>query len=447
MRSIFEVLKKEDLTTLKLRYDFRTGIMNFMAAKEWEKDTDFSRFNKDFYVGSVMTADPRYYGTEQVREIFAKQDALDYLDQVADLLRQGKHYGLDCSYYDKHNIRFAGGLHSPRMGTSTLRAYVFGGGIRRHEPNEPELDVITDGLNLARAMSFKWVAIKLTVGGAKTVVQMDPVDLSNLEILGFLGYGISSMRCCTSADMGFPLEMNDAVVDHGFSAVFQGGTKARVGVSGPPTSYGTYLAMKEAVGQVYGTKSLEGLTVAVQGLGNVGAPLAEYVLEEGGSLIIADIDPARVKSFIDQHAAKNITAVGPEEVLRVKCDVLAPCSVGGVLSDETIPELDCRVVFGAANNQLKATNQETEIRLANKIADRGILFQEAWWHNGGGAWSGTYENDRGAEANLPELMALIGEVVPAQTRSNLAKAKELHITPTECMYRTVEAILYGEAEA
>jgi len=92
-----------------------------------------------------------------------------------------------------------------------------GGGIRRHEKSEDELDVIIDGLNLGRAMSFKNIAGELPMGGIKSTVMMDPLDLDNFQQIGFLAFALDSMRCETGPDMGFPIKMTDVMIDNEYS--------------------------------------------------------------------------------------------------------------------------------------------------------------------------------------------------------------------------------------
>ena len=446
MNSIFEILKKENLTTLCIRYDFQTGKENFMAAREWDKDTDFSRFNKDFYVGSIMADDAVYLGTKEVRDMFKRNDAEAYLNEVMELIHAGKHFGVDCFFNEKWDIRYMACLHSPREGINNMRPNTYGGGFRRHEPSEPEIEVLADGLNLSRAQSYKNYAIQAHLGGQKSVVIMEPVDLDNKEEIGFIGYCMSRIRSATASDLGFPVEINDLEADYGYSVLFNGGPRSKMGLGGPPTAWGTYLSMKKAAEFVYGSDDLSDKTVAVQGLGNVGACVAQHLLDEGASLIVTDINEQRVKDFIADHPGANIKAVAPDEILGVECDILSPSAAGGVLSDETIPNLKCKIVFGCANNQLKSTSKEEDFRLCKELADRGILFQESWWHNGGGVWAGTYEKDRGDDANYEELLQLIGDLIPEMTEKNLKKAAELGITPTECAYLTVEEAMYGYKE-
>ncbi len=209
MRSLCTPMKAEGLTTLKIRYDWKKDQFWMEAMKQWEQDLDFSKYNKEFYVESILTEDVVYLNTKQVRALYKKYDLEDYLDEILDLIRQGRHFGIECYYNDKYNIRFMCHQHSRKLGVNNRLHATLAGGIRRHDVNEDEKEVIIDGLNLGRGMSFKNVAGNLAFGGCKTTVQMEELDLSNLEIMGFLGFAIDNCRTMTGPDMNFPTEMAD----------------------------------------------------------------------------------------------------------------------------------------------------------------------------------------------------------------------------------------------
>jgi leucine dehydrogenase len=270
---------------------------------------------------------------------------------------------------------------------------------------------------------------------------MDKLDLENKEILGFLAYTLDSLRCHTGPDMGFPTELADKMQDY-YSVQFSGGPNGPIGPTGKPTSFGVYLALKEAVRFVTGNNSLDGYTIAIQGLGSIGWTMGEYLLQEDVKLIVTDTDPTMVRSFIEHHPGYSIEAVDPEQILGVKADVFCPSAIGGIITEEIIPQLHFKYIFGGANNQLKATSNKEEIRLANMLAKQGILYQEAWWHNTGGVLAGVEEYEHGKNASGERLMETIKKIVPSKTYENLRKASELGISPTECIYRTCDDILF-----
>ena len=441
MKSLFTPLKAEGLTTLKIRYDFRTGAVRLFAAKDWESDFDFSQYNKSFFLDGIFTENAVYLNTAQVRELFARHNLADYLEEVLDLLRAGKHFGIDAFYNEKYDIRYMMHEHSRRLGVNNKSHAIMAGGIRRHFPDEPEIEVIVDGLNLGRGMSFKNIAGNLSFGGCKATVQMAPLDITNLEIMGFLGYALDASRDMTGPDMNFPTEMSDVMIREGYSVQYTGGPSAKTGETGKPTAYGVYLSMKQAVRFQEGTESLDGKTVSIAGLGAVGWYMGEYLLQEDVTLYVADINEETVKNFIAAFPGKKITAVSVDEILEMEVDILCPCAIGGIIHDDNIPKLKCKYLWGSANNQLRASAQEEEIRLAKLLADRGILFQSEWWHNTAGVMCGAEEYLY--DGTWETLLEKVRAVLPVNTWENLNKAKELGITPTECCYKTCEAKLYG----
>lgn len=441
MKSLFTPLKAEGLTTLKIRHDYRSGGFRLYAAKEWDAAHDFSKYNKEFCVDGIFTDDAVYINTKQVRELYSKYNLEDYLEKVLDLLRQGKHFGIDAYYYEKYNIRYMMHEHSRRLGLLNKSHAIMAGGIRRHPVEEDEIDVIIDGLNLGRGMSFKNVAANLPFGGCKATVQMEPLDLTNMEIMGFLAFALDSCRDMTGPDMNFPTEMSDVMIENGYSMQYTGGPKAKTGETGKPTAYGTYLSLKQAVKFNEGADSLKGKSAAIMGLGAVGWYMGEYLLSEDVKLYVADIDESRAKEFVEKHGDKRIEIVSVEDIIEMDADILSPCAIGGIFHDGNISKLKCKYIWGSANNQLRASSQEEEYRLAKLISERNIMYQVEWWHNIAGVMCGAEEYlYDGTEETLKKK---IEDILPSQTWENLNRAKRLGITPTESAYKTCEDLIYG----
>lgn len=436
MKSLFTPLKAQGLTTLKIRHNYKKGTFRFYAAKEWDTDLDFSMYNKEFCIDDIYTDHAIYLNSKQVKELYSKYNLDDYLEKVLDLIKKGKHFGMDLYYYDKYNIKYIMHEHSRKQGLLNKSHSIMAGGIRRHPVEEKEIDVIIDGLNLGRGMSFKNIAANLPFGGCKATVQMGPLDLTNMEVMGFLAFAIDSCRDMTGPDMNFPAEMSDVMIEEGYSMQYTGGLKAKTGATGKPTAYGVYLSLKQAVKFKEGTESLRGKSAAIMGLGEVGWHMAEHLLLEDVKLYIADIDSLRTKEFVAKHQDKEIEIVHVDEIIEMDVDIVVPCAVGGVLHDENIPKLKCQYVWGAANNQLRASSQEEEYRLAKLLDEHGVLYQVEWWHNIAGVMCGAEEYLY--DGNEETIKKKVEETIPVQTMDNLNKAKELGITPTECAYITCE---------
>ncbi len=438
--SLFNVLDKENLNRLKISYNFRTDKVIIYAGKEWEDDINWTNYNKSFYCSSILSPKTISLNDTQSRELFRKNGQEEYLNEIIGLIKQGKHQFIDCYFNKKKNIRFTNNAHSEVLGLNNRSQAIRAGGIRRHFPSENEKDVIIDGLNLGRGMSFKNFAARIPFGGSKITVIMDELDLTDLETIGFLAYCVDKSRCFTGPDMNFPVELADVMKEH-FSLNITGGPKGPLGATGVPTAFGVYLAVKEAARYKYGDDSLSEKTIAVPGLGAVGYYLIEHYIKEGAKIIIADIDKTKIENFVQTHSQADITIVNPDEILYQDVDILSPCAIGGIFNKENIKDLKADIIIGGANNQLKASGKEEEIELANMIKEKGIIFQVAWWHNGGGVLCGHEEYTK---QNSAEMDNVLEETVKTCkfTYQNIEEADKLGISPTENAYRQVESYIY-----
>lgn len=236
-----------------------------------------------------------------------------------------------------------------------------------------EEEAVNDVMCLARGMSYKAAAAELPLGGGKGVIIGDP-DRDKTENL-FRAYGRFverlSGRFITAADMGTNEKDLDYVRMETNHVV--GGTK--VGSPSPFTAYGVWQGIKACAEEVFHASDLEGITVAVQGTGSVGAVLCDYLAEEGVNLVVTDINEKKVKPIVDRWGAR---AVKPAEIFNVKCDIFAPCGAGGVINEETLPLLKCRIVAGAANNVIK------ENKYFRELEKRGIRYAPDYIINAGG---------------------------------------------------------------
>ena len=159
---------------------------------------------------------------------------------------------------------------------------------------------------------------------------------------------------------------------------FVTGISPAFGSSGNPspvTAYGVYKGMKAAAKEAFGTDSLEGKTVAVQGVGNVAYNLCRHLHEEGAKLIVTDINKEAVERAVAEFGAR---AVDPDDIYSQECDIYAPCALGATINDDTIPQLKAKVIAGAANNQLKET------RHGDQIHDMDIVYAPDYVINAGG---------------------------------------------------------------
>lgn len=443
MESIFAPLAAEGLTTLRIRHNFKTGKFTFFAGREWEPGLDFSTYNKAFGLTDILTEDNTYLGTGQVRAMYEKHGLSLYLDKVLELMSRGKHLGIDFLYHEGLGVRFICGIHSEVRGRNNKSFTTFAGATRRHGLEDKELDVIIDALNLSRAMTFKNIAVDIPYGGCKTTLHMEQVDVTNMKLMGFLAYACDTTHCITGPDMNLPKTMVKVMNDN-FSMQYCGGPGSALGDTAVPTSLGAYLALKQAVRFRTGSESLDGMKVAVQGLGAVGYAMAVNLCQEKVALFVSDLDSSKADALKNQCPNSDITFVKPEEIMALDADILCPCAMGGILGETEINAIKFKYVFGPANNQLRASSQEEEIRLAKLLAGRGILFQTEWWHNAAGVLGAAMEYIHGRDITVTneDLVSRVREIIPRKTWENLNNAKNLGITPTESAYLQCQDLIY-----
>ncbi|WP_010284537.1 branched-chain amino acid dehydrogenase [Bacillus timonensis] len=236
---------------------------------------------------------------------------------------------------------------------------------------------IEDALRLARGMTYKNAAAGLNLGGGKTVIIGDPRKDKNEEMFRAFGRYIQGLngRYITAEDVGTTVADMDIIHEE---TDFVTGISPTFGSSGNPspvTAFGVYRGMKAAAKEAFGSDSLEGKTVAVQGVGNVAYTLCKYLHEEGANLIVTDINKDAVNRAVNDFGAK---AVDPNDIYGVECDIYAPCALGATVNDETIPQLKAKVIAGSANNQLK------EPRHGDIIHELGIVYAPDYVINAGG---------------------------------------------------------------
>lgn len=237
-----------------------------------------------------------------------------------------------------------------------------------------EEEAIVDALRLARGMTYKAAIAGLNLGGGKSVIIGDPRITRREMIFRAHGRFVDSLkgRYITAEDVGTSVEDMDFVqmeTDH------VAGIAGRSGDPSPVTAYGTYRGIKACANEKYGSDSLSGLRVAVQGTGHVGYYLCEYLAKDGAQLIVTDIDETRVQTVVDALGAK---AVQPDEIYGVDAQIFAPCALGAIVNDQTLPQFKFEIIAGAANNQL------AEERHGDALEKCGILYAPDYVINAGG---------------------------------------------------------------
>ncbi len=254
------------------------------------------------------------------------------------------------------------------------------GGTRMKTYAAPH-DALADALRLAGAMTLKHAAAGLPYGGGKAVLAVPEVPPRGSErrvaVLRRYARMVDALggTYVTAADMNTGQADMDVIGEHTTHVLGRSPERGGSGDPAPGTAQGVFHGIIATVGRALGSAPFAGHSVLVQGVGSVGGRLVELLHEAGATLLVADADPARATEVAVQVGARVIDA---DSVIGVECDVFAPCATGGVLSAATIPRLRCRVVAGAANNQL-AEPQDAEL-----LAEAGILYAPDFVVNAGG---------------------------------------------------------------
>lgn len=250
------------------------------------------------------------------------------------------------------------------------------GGVRMWTYGKEE-DAVWDVLSLARAMTYKSAAAGLDLGGGKAVLIGNPWKDKSEILFKALGKAVASLggRYIATDDVG--TTMKDLEYIH-TQTPFVTGLPFHLGGSGDstmPTAHGVVRAMEACAKEVWGKTDLKGKVVAIQGVGKVGANLTRLLHQAGAKLIVTDINKAAVKAIVTETGADTST---PEKIVSLKCDIFAPCALGGVINSQSIARLQCPVVCGAANNQLENDSAGEEIQR------RDILYCPDYIANAGG---------------------------------------------------------------
>ena len=315
-------------------------------------------------------------------------------------------------------------VHSTRLGPSL-------GGMRLW-PYAMDDAALEDVLRLSRAMTYKSAVAGTGLGGGKSVVIADPRDKSErlFEAMGrFVEDFDGAYITAEDVNVGIPdLRSVRRTTSHvtGLSVEEGGGGNPR-----EATALGCFLGIGAAVLEATGSTDLAGKTVAVQGLGSVGKGLAEHLVQAGASLVATDVDRERLARVADELGAE---VVSPEEIYDAACDVFAPCALGGVLNDDTIPRLKCMVVAGAANNQLLDEHRHGEM-----LRERRITYAPDYVINAGGVINISCElRPGGYDLELAEQRV---HEIPKTLARVFARARERGMTTHAAAQELAEAAL------
>jgi leucine dehydrogenase len=239
-------------------------------------------------------------------------------------------------------------------------------------------DALVDALRLSRGMSYKNAMAGLPLGGGKAVILADEQHSKTPDMLHGFGKAVDHLcgRYVTAEDVGMSVaDMIEVRRSTQFVAGLPNSGSDVGGDPGPHTSLGVFLGIKAAVSRALGKDSLKGLHIALQGAGSVATGVALHAAAEGAKLSIADVDEAKAHKLADAAGGKTVRA---EDILGIEADVLSPCALGAIFTEQSIAALKVPVIAGGANNQL-ATAADGE-----RLHQRGILYAPDYVINAGG---------------------------------------------------------------
>jgi len=290
-------------------------------------------------------------------------------------------------------------IHSTALGPSA-------GGTRLWSYAD-DAEALHDALRLSQGMSYKNAMAGLRFGGGKAVIIRTADFVASDALYEKYGEFVDSLggSYVTAEDVGMSVDIMETIArktKYVAGLAQQGGQAG--GDPSPKTSYGIFKGIEAAVRTKLGRENVAGLTVAVQGVGNVGYYLCKLLHEAGANLLVADIDDARVDRTVAEFGA---TAVPLEQILQQEADVLAPCALGAILNAESIPLLNVPIVAGGANNQL-----ETDAD-GQRLHEAGILYAPDYVINGGGIINVACEYY--GDATDDDVMAQVAAIGPRLT--------------------------------
>ena len=298
-------------------------------------------------------------------------------------------------------------VHSTALGPAA-------GGCRRWQYVNSQA-ALTDALRLSRGMTYKNAVAGLEFGGGKSVILANDTADKTPQLFRAFGRAVESLggKYITAEDVGCSVDdMRYVNEETNFVSGLPKSGDSAGGDPSPYTALGVFFGIQSALKARLGTDSLKDVSVAVQGVGHVGLNLCRLLNEAGAKLVIADVNSTNLQQARDELP---VTEVAPNELLFSHVDVLAPCALGNVLTAQTIPNIQAKVIAGAANNQL-ATEAD-----GARLAERDILFAPDYVINAGGIINVAHEYF--GNSSEERVLAEIGQI-PVRLDAIFAEARE-----------------------
>ncbi len=258
------------------------------------------------------------------------------------------------------------------------------GGTRFWNYNN-EMEALTDVLRLSRGMTYKSSVAGINLGGGKAVIMGDPKKIKNEALLRRFGKFVNSLggKYITAEDVAMTSRDMEIIK---METDYVSGLPENMGGSGDPspvTAYGVYVSMKASAKETWGSDSLSGKKILVQGIGHVGEVLVSHLTKDGAKVFINDISEERLKEVSTKYKAEVVSA---DTMFDLDIDIYAPCALGATVNEVTLSKLKCKIICGAANNQLADEKIHGEL-----VTKKGILYAPDFVVNAGGIINVYYE--------------------------------------------------------
>jgi len=320
---------------------------------------------------------------------------------------------------DAFGLRAIIAIHDTTLGPSL-------GGLRLYNYSNEE-DALRDVLRLSRGMTYKASVAGLDLGGGKAVIMGDP-SIKSEALFRCFGRHVQSLggRYITAEDMNTTVEDMNAISRETDWVMGAGSYQGGAGDPSPVTAWGVYQGIRACLEVVYGSPDVAGRSIAIQGVGSVGHHLAGYLHAEGAKLLYTDISERKLRKTQEDFGGE---VIDEEDFYSTECDVLAPCAVGGILNQETIPKIRAPIIAGAANNQL-----DNEAQDGAMLEEAGITYATDYVINAGGLIH-VYAELKGfpVEKAMSDASLIFDTV-----KRVINKAKSLGITTTDASNQVAE---------
>ena len=340
---------------------------------------------------------------------------------IFEFMKKGGHEQIIFNYDKETGMRSIIAIHDSTLGQTF-------GGVRMVNYASME-EALQDAMRLSRAMTYKCAAAEEDRGGAKAVIWGDPEKDKNEAFLRAFGRFVEMLkgRFMTGPDLNLTMKDGSIMARECQYIVGKSREEGGAGSSGITTAYGIYVGLKACAQFLWGDENLKGKKIAVQGLGAVGGPLLDHLIDAGIEVVATDVNEKTLERLQKQYGLKTVQ---PHLIYEVECDIFSPCAVGCILNDQTIPKLKCKLVAGCANNQL-----EDEERHGKMLQDRGILYAPDFIINAGGVIQVIDE----IKGYNPDRLRLKADLIYNRLLHIFEMARREKILPMEAAIRYAES--------